>query len=215
MDFGIVFENADAIASGLRMTILLSIVILTISTPVALLVALSRQSSNRVLSSLAAAYAGSLRAIPALVVLFMAFFALPQLGFRIRALPAAVLGLTLSSAAYLSEDFRAGILAVAAGQFQAAKALGMSYPHTIRRIVMPQAIPVILPIYMTRAILIVKGTSLASIVGVSELTGETSALIALEYKAFEFLVVAAILYLIVNGLLAGSQVLLERKFAIN
>ena len=212
--FAIVLQHSDVLIQGLWMTVKLSIVILIIGTPLALVVALARISNVKLLCNLASVYSRTIRAIPALVILYFGFYALPAFGLRLRALHAAILGLVIAAVAYISEDLRAGLLAVPSGQFLAAKSLGMSYGHMIRKIILPQVIPVALPSYMTRAILIVKGTSLASIVGVSELTGEAAAQVSLTYRALEFLSVAAVLYLLLTGILALLQIYLERRFSV-
>jgi polar amino acid transport system permease protein/cystine transport system permease protein len=209
IDWALLAENWPRLWNGFLVTLLLSAIVLAISTPIALLLALARGARAWWLRLPAGIYVNLLRALPALVILYFTFYALPQFNLPLPPLWAAVLGLTLASAAYLAEDIRAGLLAVGRGQWQAAKALGLSAPRTVLRIILPQAIPVILPLYVTRAIIIVKGTSLASIVAVSELTGEAFALTSITYRPFDFLLAAAALYLALTAALAGVQALAE------
>jgi polar amino acid transport system permease protein/cystine transport system permease protein len=213
IDWGMVAANWPRLWNGFLLTIVLSVVVLAVSTPIALLLALARGARTRWLSWPSAMYVNLLRALPALVILYFTFYALPQLNLPMPPFWAAVLGLTLASAAYLAEDIRAGLVAVGTGQWQAADALGLSPARTVLRIILPQAISVILPPYVTRAIIIVKGTSLASIVAVSELTGEAFALTSITYRPFDFLLVAAALYLVLTGLLAALQAAAETWLA--
>lgn len=214
MDFSLIAEHRGVLWDAFLLTIYLAIGILGISTPLALLLALARESSIRPLSWLSAAYVNTFRALPVLIILYFTFYALPQLGFTLEPAEAALLGISIASTAYLTEDIRSGLLSIDPGQYHAAKALGLSYPHTIRRIILPQAIRIMIAPYMTRAIIIVKATSLASIVAVSELTGKAYALMSITYRAFEFLAVAAVLYLFLNAVLALLQAYAERRYAL-
>jgi His/Glu/Gln/Arg/opine family amino acid ABC transporter permease subunit len=212
-DWTLLAEHAPRLWSGFLITLLLSALVLAVATPAALLLALARGARRRWIAWPAAAYVNALRALPALVILYFTFYALPQFDVALPPLWAAVLGLSLASSAYLAEDIRAGLVAIGQGQWQAARALGLSFPRIVRRIILPQALLVILPPYITRAIIIVKGTSLAGIVAVNELTGEAFALTALTYRAFDFLLAAAALYLLVSFVLALAQELAERWLA--
>lgn len=213
INWALLAENWPRLWSGFQLTVLLSALVLVLSTPASVLLALARTSRRRIFSVPAAIYVNVLRALPALVILYFSFYALPQFGMPLLPLWAAVLGLTLASAAYLAEDVRAGLIAIGPEQWQTAKALGLSYWRTVFRIILPQALMVIIPPYVTRAIIIVKGTSLASIVAVSELTGEAFALTSITYRPFDFLLAAAALYLMLTGLLAGIQIAAEAYFA--
>lgn len=213
MRLDLLSEYWPAIWNGFLTTLVLSAAVLGISTPLALLVALARGSHLRVLAWASAIYVNVFRAIPALTILFFSFYALPQIGMSLSPLTAAVLGLTLASTAYLTEDIRGGFAAVDPGQHHAANALGLPYWHAVRRIYLPQAIPIFIPPYITRAIIIVKGTALASLVAVGELTAETVRAISITYRPYEFLAVAALLYLAINVLLALLQALVEHRLA--
>ena len=174
--------------------------------------ALARATGGRVLSAIAAIYVTVFRLVPMLVVLYFAFYGLPSLGLSLAPLPAALAGLVIASSAYMGEDLRGGLVAVPVQQWQAARALGLSPGRIVRRIVMPQAIPHMLPPYMSRLTVIVKSTSLAGIVSVDELTGESYDLISGTYHATEFLTASAGLYVAINGVLAVVQALVERHY---
>jgi His/Glu/Gln/Arg/opine family amino acid ABC transporter permease subunit len=211
MDTSILAQYAPDLLHGFAMTIVLSATILALATPLALALALMRESRVRALSLPAAVYVNIFRLMPALLVLFFAFYALPQLGLRLSPFAAAIAGLTAVSTAYLSEDIRGSIAAVDPGQYRAAKALGLGYGHTIGRIILPQALPIVIGPYVTRAILIVKSTAMASLVAVSELTGEAVRATSITYMPFDFLLIAGALYLLLNGVLALLQSWAERR----
>ncbi|MBM3521472.1 MAG: amino acid ABC transporter permease [Alphaproteobacteria bacterium] len=212
-DTALLAKHLPELLSGFRLTVLLAIAILAISTPAALLLALARESAVPALSWLSAAYVNTFRALPVLVVLYFTFYGLPQFGISLSSVAAAMLGISIASTAYLSEDMRAGLRGIDPGQYQAARALGLPYWRTIRRVILPQAIRIMIAPYITRAIIIVKATSIAGLVAVSELTGQAYGLISITYRAIEFLAVAAILYLALNAVLALLQSYAERRFA--
>ena len=209
-DASIVALHAPELLLALWRTVLLTLATALLATPLALALALARETCGRVLSAIAAAYVTAFRLVPMLVVLYFAFYGLPSLGLSLAPLPAALAGLVIASSAYMGEDLRGGLIAVPAQQWQAARALGLSPGRIVRRIVIPQAIPHMLPPYMSRLTVIVKSTSLAGIVSVDELTGESYDLISSTYHATEFLTASAGLYVAINGLLAVLQALVER-----
>lgn len=211
MNFGLLADNAPSLLRGFGTTVLLSAAILLIATPLALALALMRESRVAPLALPAAVYVNTFRLLPALLVLFFAFYALPQLGLRLSPVTAAVAGLTAVSSAYLSEDLRGSIAAVDPGQYRAAKALGLGYGHTVRRIILPQALPLAIGPYVTRAILIVKSTAMASLVAVSDLTGAAVRATSITYEPFVFMLAAGALYLLLSGLLALLQLWAEAK----
>jgi His/Glu/Gln/Arg/opine family amino acid ABC transporter permease subunit len=210
-DLSLILEYWRQLLAGLSFTVTLSVCVLVLSTVIGLIIALARESNSLILRVPATWYVNTFRMLPLLVVLYFSFYALPEVAFALSPLQAAILGLTLASGAYLSEDIRGGLRGVDAGQWQAARALGLPYLHILRRIVVPQALRIMIGPYISRAIIIVKGTSAAGIVAVSELTGVTYGLISRTYHAFEFLTVAAVGYLALNGLLAGLQAWIEHR----
>lgn len=198
-----------------RLTILLFIVSLLAGTVLGMVLALMRLAKSRWLRWLAAGYVWLFRGIPPLIVLFFAFYALPQFGMTLSAVQAGMLGLTVVSGAYKAEIIRSGIMSVDAGQWEAAEALAMSRRHYMRRIVMPQAIRIMIPPYMSNTITLLKSTSLASVITITEITGMSNRLISSSFKAFEILAIAAIIYLALNTVLVLIQELLERRYALN
>jgi His/Glu/Gln/Arg/opine family amino acid ABC transporter permease subunit len=214
MNFALLAEYGPALGRGLLNTIYLSAVTLAIATPLGAVIALLRETRINWIAIPAAVYVNTFRLLPALLVLFFTFYALPQFGLRLAPMTAAIIGLSVVGAAYMSEDIRGGLAAVDQGQYRAAKALGLSYPHTIRRIIIPQAIPLIIPPYVTRAIIMVKATSLASFVAVGDLTGEAVRATSITYEPFMFFILAGVLYLLLSGVLALFQMWAEERTAL-
>jgi His/Glu/Gln/Arg/opine family amino acid ABC transporter permease subunit len=210
-DTAIVIENLDPLLRGVKTTIWLFLAIMGICTPLALLVALARLSRNRFLQIAGATYVNVIRSLPLLVILFFTFYGLPALGVYVTPFVAAMIGLTIVTTAYLSEDLRGALMAVPRGQYEAADALGLSPWRFTRRILIPQALPVLCAPYFTRAIVTVKATSIASIVAVSELTAESMAKITETYRSVEFLAFAAIVYLALSSILALAQSWTQRR----
>lgn len=218
------------IMAGLRMTILLTVMCMAIGIVLGVILAVMRQSTNPILSGSAAAYIAVFRGVPALVQLIIWFnigFLFPQLGVGIpfgpiffqveanqlvNALTAALLGLGLNEAAYMAEIARAGILSVEHGQTEAARAFGMTRLQTMRRIILPQAIPVIIPPTGNQTIGMMKNTSLASVVGTFELLQSVQIIYSANYQVIPLLVVASAWYLILTGVLTLGQRYIERTY---
>lgn len=210
MDWPQLREYAPAIANGLLLTLALAALVLVVAMPAAFLVALCRQQRVPVLASLLRAYVEVFRAVPALVVLYFTFYGLPRFGLALQPFPAAALGMALTSVAYVSEDFRASLSSIPLAQWEAAHALGLSRRRILRRIILPQALPILLPPLMANALVTVKATATASLVGVPELTGVSVSAMSLTFSATDFLVTAAVLYLAISGVVAGAQAVAER-----
>lgn len=210
-DTSIIYENLDALVRGIKTTIWLFLAIMAICTPLALLVALARLSRNRALRIAGASYVNLIRALPLLVILFFTFYGLPAMGIFVSPFVAAMIGLVIVTTAYLAEDLRGALIAVPRGQYEAADALGLSPWRFIRRILIPQALPVVCAPYFTRAIVTVKATSIASMVAVSEITSESMAKITETYRSVEFLAFAAVVYLLLSSVLALLQAYFQRQ----
>lgn len=162
---------------GLPLTLLLSSLSMTMAFPIALVVALGRRSSLPAIRSVCSIYVELIRGVPLISVLFMASFMFPLLmpqGFNIDVLVRVLAGITLFAAAYMAEVIRGGLQAVPKGQIEAAATLGLSYWQTQRKIVLPQALAMVVPGIMNNFISTFKDTSLVTIVSLYELTGAMS-----------------------------------------
>jgi polar amino acid transport system ATP-binding protein/polar amino acid transport system permease protein len=176
-----------------------------------LLIALMRLSPYRVLSGLAWTYVWLIRGTPVLLQLVFLFDALPYIGIVMPPVTTAIIGFSLNEAAFAGEIIRGGILSVSRNQTLAAASLGMGSLLTLRRIVLPQAMRAILPAVGNDAISVLKGTSLASVIAVNELTLRSQQIVAQNFKFFPVFAAAGVMYLTVTTLIAGVQFVLERR----
>lgn len=220
MDWELVRESFPLIWKGAGATISLFAWSLAIGTVAAIALALMRLSSAWPLRWFAALFGWLFRGIPLLILLFYAFFALPEIsvgnidGITLPAFWAAVLGLSLWTAAYQAETIRSGIIAVAPGQAEAAEALGMTKRHTMRKIILPQGIRIMIPPYMSIAMTLLKQTSLATLVTVPEMTLLTQRIFSNNFQFIEPIFALAVLYLAMTTVLLIAQHMLERTFRL-
>lgn len=193
------------------MTIPLTAISFVIGLVLALLLALARISSIGPLSWLARAYISVVRGTPLLVQLFIVFYALPQLGLVIDPFPSAVIAFSLNVGGYAAEVIRAAILSIPKGQWEAAQTIGMGYTTTLRRVILPQAARTAVPPLSNTLISLVKDTSLASTILVTELLRVAQLAAAPTFDFFALYGVAAVYYWIVCLILSSVQVRVETR----
>jgi L-cystine transport system permease protein len=194
-----------------RGTIPLTVISFVLGLVLALVVALLRLSSVSALSALARGYVSLIRGTPLLLQLFIIYYGLPSLGVTIDPFPSAVIAFTLNVGGYASEVVRAAILAVPRGQWEAAATVGMGYPTTLRRIVLPQATRVAVPPLSNTLIALVKDTSLASTIQVTELLRKAQEAAAPTFEFFALYGVAAVYYWVICLALSFTQSRLETR----
>jgi polar amino acid transport system permease protein len=222
---------SSRVLNGLWITILLTAVSMAIGIVLGVILAVMRLSQNPLLSGSSWLYIWFFRGTPVLVQLLVWFnlaFLYPQVSIGvpfgpsfatanandlITPLLAAILGLGLNEGAYMAEIVRAGILSVEFGQGEAAQALGMTRGLTMRRIVLPQAMRVIIPPTGNETISMLKTSSLASVITVTELLYAVQLIYSVNFKTIPLLITASIWYLIVTSLLTVGQYYIERRFA--
>ena len=205
MDWQLLHENLPELLRASVVTVELTILTLVLSTVLALPLAILRSLPGRIVPRLIAGYSLLMRALPTLVVLFLVYYGLPSAGIRLPAFSTAAVGLILSATAYNLEIFRAGFATVDRGQMDAARALGVPAPLMWLRVVVPQALPTIMPPYISNATLILKGTSVASIITVTELTATANAIVSMTYRPMEILIGTALIYLLLSSVLTSLQ----------
>jgi L-cystine transport system permease protein len=196
---------------AVRGTIPLTIISFAVGLVIALLVALARLSRVRVLSWLARAYISVIRGTPLLVQLFLIFYALPSLGVVIDPFPSAVIAFSLNVGGYAAETIRAAILSVPRGQWEAASTIGLGPTMTLRRVVLPQALRVSVPPLSNTFISLVKDTSLASTIMVTELLRKAQEIAAPTYEFMTLYSLAAVIYWLICLVLSSAQGRLERR----
>ncbi len=182
--------------SGLSNTLLLGVVSNLFGLALGLGLALARLYGSWPLRYLTIAYVDVFRAIPLLVLLVVVYYALPFLGIRLSSFAAATTAISMVAGAYSAEIFRAGIEAVPKGQFEAARALGLSPIVTMRKVILPQAIRIVVPPITSNAVSVLKDTALASVVAMPDLLKQANQAQALAANPTP-LIVAAGIYLII------------------
>jgi His/Glu/Gln/Arg/opine family amino acid ABC transporter permease subunit len=195
LDFGLAFENADAILQAVLVTVLLAFFAEALGVVLGLVLALLKISRFRILSFPAQLYIDVFRGTPLLVQIIFIYFATPLIGLRFESLFfAGLTALTLNSAAYVAEIFRSGIQSIDRGQMEAGRASGLSYGQTMRYIVVPQAFRRVIPPLTNEFVVIIKDTSIVSVIGLEELLRAARVLQSATANATP-LVVAALIYL--------------------
>ena len=208
MDFTFMKDTFLSLLGGVPLTLNLAFTSVALGAVFAMILALMRMSGMRVLDAIAQAYVFVFRGTPLLVQIFLIYYGLGQFrptlqewglwGFFREPYWCAVLALTLNTAAYASEIIRGGLQSVPHQQVEAARACGMSGFLLFRSIIFPIAVRQALPAYGSELILMVKATSLASIITMMEVTGIAAKLISQTFRAVEVFVVAGLIYLIIN-----------------
>jgi polar amino acid transport system permease protein len=197
---------------GTMVTLLVSAVAMPAGVVLGLILALMRLSPIKPVSAIAWFYIWIIRGTPLLLQLVFIYDALPRFGIILSSIPTAIIGFALNEAAFSAEIIRGGILSVSRNQSLAASALGMRPLLTMRLIVLPQAMRAIVPTLGNETISMVKGTSLASIIAVNELTFRSQQIVAQNFAFFEVFTAAGIIYLAITSVLTGIQMLLEKRF---
>jgi cystine transport system permease protein len=195
----------------IRGTIPLALMSFAIGLVLAVALALMRLSSSRWLSSIARVYISLVRGTPLLVQLFVIFYGLPELGVVIDPWPSAVVAFSINVGGYAAEVIRAAILSVPRGQWEAAYMIGMSRGRALTRIILPQAARVSVPPLSNTFISLVKDTSLASVILVTELFREAQQVAAFSQEFMLLYLEAALIYWVICLVLSSGQGLLEKR----
>lgn len=200
------------LTAGCSVTLQLFSVTLLLSLPLGLLLALLRISGLKPLGKLVEVYIWLMRGTPLMLQLLFVYFALPTVGILLPDFAAALLAFSLNYAAYFAEIFRAGIQSIERGQYEAAKALGLTYVQTMRRIIIPQMIKRVLPPVSNETITLVKDTSLVYVLAMNDLLRAARTIVQREFDMTPF-VVAAVFYLALTFVLTWIFKKLENRYA--
>ena len=211
LDFGLVFDRADVVLKAVVVTIILALLAEVIGVILGLGFALLKISRSRLLSFPAQLYIDVFRGTPLLVQITIIYFTTPLIGITFQSLfYAGLTALALNSAAYVAEIFRAGIQSIDRGQMEAGRASGLSYPQTMRRIIVPQAFRRVIPPLTNEFVTLVKDTSLVSVIGLVELLKSAQDIRAETFNGSP-LIVAALIYLAICLPLIYLSNALERR----
>jgi len=208
----LVLDSAGPLALGaITGTIPLALASFAIGLVLALVVALMRLSKNRVVSGVARFYVSVIRGTPLLVQLFVIFYGMPSIGITIDPWPSAIVAFSLNVGGYAAEIIRAAILSVPRGQWEAAYTIRMSPATTLRRVILPQAARVSVPPLSNTFISLVKDTSLASLILVTELFRVAQQIAAFSQQFMLLYLEAALIYWLFCLALSSGQNALERR----
>jgi polar amino acid transport system permease protein len=214
LDFTFIRENAAFISQGVWMTMLLAVLSILLACILALLGALGRVSSFPPAYALATFYISLIRGTPLLLQIFFFYLALPQIGIRLPGLAAGVLALGLNYGAYMTEIFRAGIQSVGIGQREAALAIGMTYRQIMQRVILPQAMRLVIPPVGNEFIAMLKDTALIAMTGaVWELFWRATRMGRLNFRTLEALLIAAAFYWVITIIFSALQARLEARMS--
>jgi polar amino acid transport system permease protein len=213
VEWEFIFRSGPYILQGAGITVLISILSILLGTTLAIIGALGRLSTNPVIYAIASLYVSLVRGTPLLVQIFFAYYALPQAGIVLDPIPTGVAALGFNYGAYMTEIFRAGIQAVPPGQREAAQALGMPGPHIFRRIVLPQAVRIVIPAIGNEFIAMIKDSSLLSIITVQELLWRAGGAGRAEFQTIPAFLLAALAYWVLTIIFSVFQERLERRLA--
>ncbi|WP_047680023.1 amino acid ABC transporter permease [Paenibacillus andongensis] len=201
--------------AGVTFTVPLTLISFTLGLCLALVTALIRISDIKPLVQAARFYVWIIRGTPLLVQLFIIFYGLPSIGITLDAFPSAVIGFTLSVGAYGSEIIRGALLSTSKGQWEASYSLGMTKLQALRVIILPQAIRISIPSLFNSFISLVKDTSLAATVTVTEMFQKAQQITATVYEPLLLYCEAALIYLVISTILSNIQGRLEKKFDLH
>ena len=205
-NFRVIAQYLDQYLIGLLATGWISLVSIFLALILGTIACVMRLSKNRLISSVSAVYIESIRATPLLTQLYFFYFGLPSIGININEVQTGILALSLNSGAYIAEIIRAGILSVPRGHIEAGIASGLSFIQRLRYIILPQALGVVVPPLLGSAIILVKDSSLLSLISVLELTRAGQILTSERFMPAEgFFTTAAFYLLIYTGLKVFSD----------
>jgi polar amino acid transport system permease protein len=210
-DINVILDQMPAILSGAGVTLLTWIVGTLAAVVIGFLVAVGRRFGGMVLDYVLGFAVAILRGTPFLIQIFLVYYGGPFIGLSLDPIPAGLIGISIYGAAYYSEIFRSGFLAVPPGHIEAGECVGMTQGQIIRRILLPEMTMLVLPPSLNMAVLLMKETAVLSIITVPELTATLSAIGAQQYAFVEALSVLALFYWVLVEITGRLGHLVETK----
>ena len=221
MDFRKVWlEASPMLLQGTMTTMTISVIAIVIGTVIGLVLCVMRASSYKCFRSAAKIHVWMIRSTPMILQAFIIYFGLPQLaqylwkGFTIPVYMASVITLSINSGAYLSEIFRAGINAVGRGQVEASVSLGLPQSVTMRRVVLPQAFRIILPSMVNQFVILIKDTSVLSVIGLADLMNRGRTYVGASYQFFATYTLISAYYCAIISLLIIASKCIEKRYSV-
>jgi polar amino acid transport system permease protein len=200
------------VTQGIFTTLYVSAISIVIASFIAIIGAVAKMSSNGFAYAIASFYTSFFRGLPLLMQVYLIYLGFPQIGYVIDAVPAGIIALSLCYGAYMTEIFRAGIMSIDHGQWEGSRALGFKFGLIMRKIILPQSIPLIIPPTGNQFIAMLKDSSLVSVIGVWELMFLARTLGNKTFNHMEMLITAAMLYWMMTMVLELIQSRIERKY---
>ncbi|AGS24463.1 amino acid ABC transporter permease [Rhizobium etli] len=201
------------IGQGVVTTLYVSAISLVFASIIGIIAAIAKLSTNGFAYGIASFYTSFFRGMPLLMQVYLIYLGLPQVGIVMDAVPSGIMALSLCIGAYMTEIFRSGIASIDRGQWEASRSIGFGFGLTMRRIILPQALPVIIPPMGNMFIGMLKDSSLVSVLGVWELTFLARTVGQPTFHHMEMLIAAAIIYWILSICLELIQSKIERYYA--
>lgn len=213
LDFSILINYFDMYWDGFKVTLLISFIALIGSFFIGAIVAVMRIVPIAPLRWIAIAYVEFFRNIPLLVIVFFFFIATPSLGLHLSGFTAGTIGLTIYTSAFIAEAIRSGILSVPTGQMEAARSSGLTYGQTMRMVILPQAIKIVVPPIGNQFINLVKNSSILALIAGAELMYMADLISAKTYVVFDVYIFVALFYLVITIPLSFGVSYLEKRLA--
>ncbi|MBD7910706.1 MULTISPECIES: amino acid ABC transporter permease [Clostridium] len=207
-------DSMPSLLDGLLVTVKISVVSLIFAVIIGLVFGIFTISKSKILKAIASVYIFIIRGTPLIVQALFLYFGVGQLlGIRFDPELAGIIVLSLNAGAYMAEIFRGGIMAVDPGQMEAARSLGFNYFKSMRKIILPQAIKVMIPSIINQFIVTIKDTSILTVISIRELTQSGQIIIAQNFKPFQMYAIIAVMYFILITALTIVSKYIERKLS--
>ncbi|MDN4073914.1 MULTISPECIES: amino acid ABC transporter permease [Fictibacillus] len=215
LDFSILLNNFDTYLEGFGNTLKASLLALVFSFIIGVIAAVLRISPVKILQMIGTAFVEFVRNIPLILILFIFYYGLPSLGMKLSGFQAGTIALSIYTAAFIAEAIRAGILSVDKGQMEAGRSSGLTYIQTMRYIILPQAIKIVIPPLGNQFINLVKNSSILGVVAGLDLMYFGDSISSATYVVFDVYIFVALFYLVLTIPLSLFVGYLERRLAVS
>jgi glutamine transport system permease protein len=211
---GLLKDSLPSLLSGLLVTIEIAVISLILAVILGIVLGIFSISTSKILKGIATVYIYIVRGTPLMVQALFLFFGVGQaLGIRFDPMVAGIMTLTVNASAYMAEIFRGGIQAVDHGQMEAARSLGLSYSKAMIKVILPQAVKIMIPSILNQFIVTLKDTSILTVISIRELTSSGQIIIARNFKSLEMYAIIACMYFILITILTLVSSYIERKIS--
>lgn len=212
--FKLLVDSLPSLLSGLGVTIEVAVISLILAVIFGIILGIFSISNSKILKSISTIYIYIVRGTPLMVQALFLYFGVGQaLNIRFDPIAAGIITLTVNATAYMAEIFRGGIQAVDKGQMEAARCLGLNYSKTMRKVILPQAVKIMIPSILNQFIVTLKDTSILTVISIRELTSAGQIIIARNFKSLQMYAIVACMYFIVITVLTLISSYIERKIS--